>query len=63
MTLRNICKLTNKYVKCPACGNDKFGNGEGKLIVEDRVFIRTCKCGHKVVAVEDERGKIIIELP
>lgn len=63
MTIRNTAKLTAKYACCPKCGNNKCGNGEGKLIVEENVFIRTCKCGNKVVAVENNLGKIVIELP
>lgn len=63
MKIRNVTKLTEKYTCCPRCGNDQVGNGEGKLIVEENVFIRSCKCGNKVIAVENSQGKIIIELP
>lgn len=63
MKIGNATKLTEKYACCPRCGNDKCGNGQGRFIVEENVFIRTCKCGNKVVAVENNQGKIIIELP
>ncbi|MBP1040394.1 DUF3797 domain-containing protein [Vagococcus sp. BWB3-3] len=42
-----------KYNDCPACGNNRVGNGEGSLIVEDDVFKRTCKCGWSIIV--DER--------
>lgn len=52
-----VVKLINKYGNCPVCDNDKVGNGEGTLIVEDNVFTRTCKCGFKIIV--NEEGKEI----
>lgn len=63
MNIRNTVRLTEKYAHCLKCGSEKIGNGEGTLIVEENVFIRTCKCGNKSIAVENANGKIIIELP
>lgn len=49
--------LMNKYSECPSCGNGAIGNGEGKLIVDDTTFTRTCKCGFRITT--DENGKEI----
>lgn len=46
-----------KYEKCPDCGNDKVGNGQGAIIVEDDTYTRKCKCGFKITV--DENGKRI----
>ncbi|WP_003377933.1 DUF3797 domain-containing protein [Clostridium botulinum] len=52
-----VVSLIRKYEKCPCCGNDKVGNGEGKLIVEEDTFKRSCKCGFEIIV--DEDGKEI----
>ncbi|MNC37366.1 hypothetical protein D3C75_859260 [compost metagenome] len=41
-------QLMKKYNKCPKCGNDKVGGGEGTVNIKDDVFSRTCKCGWSV---------------
>lgn len=41
-------KLMQKYADCPNCGNDKVGNGQGKLIIEDDTFTRECRCGFNI---------------
>lgn len=46
-------QLIRKYAECPKCGNDKVGNGEGTLIIEDDTFTRTCKCGWSIEVKED----------
>ncbi len=51
VTLNNILK---DYGICPDCDNDKVGNGEGKLIVEDDYFERSCRCGFGVVLMPEE---------
>lgn len=48
MLMDRTLELMNKYTKCPECGNEMVGNGEGKLIIEDDVFIRECKCGYSI---------------
>ncbi len=37
----------------PRCGNNKIGNGEGGIIIEDDTYTRTCKCGFKIKINED----------
>lgn len=50
-------QLMQKYNNCPSCDSDKIGNGEGKLIIEDETFYRSCKCGWEVKT--DEDGKLL----
>ncbi|NFF59823.1 DUF3797 domain-containing protein [Clostridium botulinum] len=33
-----VVSLIRKYEKCPRCGNDKVGNGEGGVVVEEDTF-------------------------
>ncbi|MCC5428679.1 DUF3797 domain-containing protein [Clostridium botulinum] len=47
-----------KYEKCPKCGNNKIGNGEGGIIIEDDTYTRTCKCGFKITINEDGKEDI-----
>lgn len=56
MNVLKSVQLMRKYNNCPACGSDKVGNGEGKLIIEDETFYRSCKCGWEVKT--DEDGKV-----
>ena len=40
-----------KYGICKGCGNNKVGNGEGKLCIDTVKgydFVRTCKCGWRI---------------
>lgn len=48
MNLDECLELTKKYSNCPKCGNNKIGNGEGGLLIEDLTFDRWCKCGWKI---------------
>ncbi|MGY0692940.1 DUF3797 domain-containing protein [Virgibacillus sp. FSP13] len=57
MIISDSLALIKKYGKCPKCGNDKIGNGEGTMVIEDNVFERTCKCGWSVI--EDKRIKCV----
>lgn len=57
MNINDSLELMEKYAECPKCGNDKLGNGEGTLNIEDIVFERTCKCGYLVKV--DKRIKVI----
>lgn len=47
-------KLMKKYSDCPKCGNGLVGNGEGKMIIDDDTFFRSCKCGWKVEIKEGQ---------
>jgi hypothetical protein len=47
-------QIMKKYGKCPDCGSEKLGNGEGTLEVDDDTFKRTCKCGFEKVIREGE---------
>jgi predicted RNA-binding Zn-ribbon protein involved in translation (DUF1610 family) len=59
MKLSKAMELTEKYKKCPICGNEKIGNGEGTLNISDKVFCRKCKCGWTITANEgvEDKGK------
>lgn len=48
--------LMRKYAKCPQCGNENVGNGEGVLDVNNENFVRSCKCGWKVEIKDGECG-------
>lgn len=47
-------KLTEQYAVCPECGNDRIGNGEGALVVDEDTFTRSCKCGWKITVDVEE---------
>ncbi|MEW9093972.1 MAG: DUF3797 domain-containing protein [Clostridiaceae bacterium] len=57
MNARMLLTIMPKYNNCPNCGNDKVGDGEGKLIIEDNYFYRECKCGWSIKI--NEEGKEI----
>ncbi|HCQ6002069.1 TPA: DUF3797 domain-containing protein [Clostridioides difficile] len=57
MKLKDIIKLGEKYCYCPGCGNDKIGNDEGKLIVEEHTYYRACKCGFNIL-IDDRKDEI-----
>lgn len=48
MLVADAIKLTKKYAKCPYCGNENIGEGQGALIIDENVFTRTCNCGYKI---------------
>ena len=54
MKLTRSLELMAKYTTCPECGNGYIANGEGKLIIEDDMFYRSCKCGWEVKIQEKE---------
>ncbi|MDD9312663.1 DUF3797 domain-containing protein [Cytobacillus firmus] len=54
MNIYKFLELGKKYNDCPNCGNNFIGNGEGKLIVENDTFYRSCKCGFEVTVKENE---------
>lgn len=41
-------ELGIRYAECPECGNSYIGNGHGKLIVSNKYFYRSCKCGWEI---------------
>ena len=53
MNIRKMLDLMKRHDNCPTCGNTYIGNGEGKLIVEDKTFYRSCKCGWEFKVDED----------
>lgn len=57
MNIRSVIKLTKKYGKCPNCGNEKLGNGQGYFTVHNDSLVRYCKCGFKIRV--DENDNII----
>ena len=58
MNMLKTLELIKKYHVCPLCGNDKVGNGSGKLIVEDDRFYRSCKCGWEIETDEEGNEKL-----
>ena len=48
MNALKAVELMRKYNKCPECGNEYVGNGEGTLEIEEDLFKRTCKCGWSI---------------
>jgi len=57
MTITRTLELMNKYTKCTECGNEMVVNGQGKLIIEDDVFIRECKCGWNIKIDDSKKSK------
>jgi hypothetical protein len=57
MNVYEANKLIKKYANCPKCGNDKLGDGEGSVEIQDEVFTRTCKYGFSVTV--DKTIKIV----
>ncbi|NEZ76673.1 DUF3797 domain-containing protein [Clostridium botulinum] len=55
MNSRELMPIMKKYEKCPKCRNNKIGNGEGGIIVEDDTYTRTCKCGFKITVDENSK--------
>lgn len=60
MKATKAMELMKKYVTCPECGNSFIGNGQGECVVDQHSFMRSCKCGWKVIIKEreeDEKAK------
>lgn len=53
MNLLKAAELMDKYSACKECGNDKIGNGEGVLNIDDIIFFRSCKCGWEIEVKTD----------
>lgn len=54
MNVVDSLKLLDQYGKCPDCGNEKLGDGEGSLSIDGNKFKRYCKCGFEVVVDEQQ---------
>lgn len=48
VNIHNSMELMKKYSRCPKCGSEEIGNGNGGVIVENNTFRRFCKCGYDV---------------
>jgi len=59
MEVSKLLIIMPKYEKCLKCGNDKVGNGQGKLIIEEGYYYRECRCGWSIKV--DNEGKEINE--
>lgn len=64
MDMQMSIKLLKKYSDCPVCGNDKVGNGYGRLDVDDDMFFRSCKCGYsiKIKALNRIKYEVVEEI-
>lgn len=51
-----LSRIMPKYVSCPICGNDRIGNENGKLIIEEEYFYRECSCGWNITI--DKEGNV-----
>lgn len=50
VSLMLATRLLNVFSSCPKCGNDKIGNGAGKLVVDNNIYKYSCgKCGYSFV--------------
>ncbi|HCL4549710.1 DUF3797 domain-containing protein [Clostridium botulinum] len=58
MDVKTLLPIMKKYEKCPKCGSNRIGNGEGGIIIEDDTYTRTCKCGFKITINEDGKEDI-----
>lgn len=48
MNIDESSKLMTQYSDCPECGNNRVGGDMGKLIIENDIFFRSCRCGWEV---------------
>lgn len=57
MKSSDVLMLSKRNKECPKCGNEYIGNGQGKLIIDDESYFRSCKCGWNVTITikEDEK--------
>lgn len=55
MDVSSLLIIMPKYENCPKCGNDKVGNGQGKLIIEEDYYYRECRCSWSIKV--DNEGK------
>lgn len=62
MDIFKSVKLMRKYATCKECGSDNIGNGEGTLIIEDKTFRRSCKCGWNIEVDEDDNALLNLKV-
>ncbi|MGG4447611.1 DUF3797 domain-containing protein [Brevibacillus porteri] len=55
-------QLMRKYANCKECGNDKVGNSEGALLIEDDIFKRSCKCGWSIEVDENDNPLLNLKI-
>lgn len=55
MNVKLCIVLTEIYSKCPYCKNPYVGNGQGALLIDDKEFKRSCKCGFEVTVTIKEK--------
>lgn len=48
MNMSTKLKFMGLFSKCPNCGNERLGNGEGEMYIDETSFGRTCKCGYEI---------------
>jgi len=58
MDIDKLLEIMARYEECPVCGSTIIGDGQGGIVVEDKTYTRTCKCGFKITV--DEDGKVIV---
>ena len=57
MNVGRAMALISQYGTCPECGNAYIANGDGKLIINDDKFYRSCKCGWEITLPKEEETK------
>lgn len=57
MTLIDSMELMKKYAKCPKCGNEAIGSGNGtfECDTEKGYFKRVCRCGWRIEIKEEAK--------
>lgn len=54
MDIKTVARIMDKYIECPICGNDKLGENNGGLIIEEDTFERNCRCGFRIIIDSNE---------
>ena len=49
--------ISRVFEVCPDCGNQYVGNGQGTLIIDTDLFVRSCKCGFEAKLVLKHKKK------
>lgn len=53
MNLVKALELSKEYADCPKCSNNKLGNGQGSMVIDDFSFKRLCRCGWSIEIKEE----------
>lgn len=59
MEFDKALKYLSQYAECPKCHSRYLGEAHGEMKLEGDKFIRTCRCGFKIVI--DENGNVLEE--